>query len=113
MWLLVDLVYLGTSLTRTKEKEANHIKTNILCPLANSGGFPVDFLYLPCPRVGIINFISHELCLLCFQTISQRIKAGAIRVIKVQQAGKVVYSHNIIVFQMFPSFRNECFTHTD
>eukprot|EP00913_Durusdinium_trenchii_P022181 g20841.t1 len=63
-----------------------------------SGGFPVDFLYLPCPRVGIINFISHELCLLCFQTISQRIKAGAIRVIKVQQAMYQGLAANLAVY---------------
>lgn len=41
----------------------------------------MDFIYLPCPRVGIVNFVSPEQCQRCFQ-LSQR--HG--RVVKVQAA---------------------------
>lgn len=55
------------------------------------GCFPLDFVYLPCPRVGIINLVNHELCMMCYEIINQRIQTGRIRITKVQQAAVRVF----------------------
>lgn len=60
--------------------------------------FPIDFIYLPCPRVGIINFVNHELCWMCFDMITQRMQMGTIRIIKVQQAMYQGLQANLAVY---------------
>lgn len=63
-----------------------------------ASGFPIDFIYLPCPRVGIINFVNHELCWMCFDVITRRMQMGTIRIIKVQQAMYQGLQTNLAVY---------------
>lgn len=63
-----------------------------------ASGFPIDFVYLPCPRVGIINFVNHELCWMCHDMITQRMQMGTIRIIKVQQAMYQGLQTNLAVY---------------
>lgn len=72
-WLMIELHKIGTDST------------------FDLGCFPLDFVYLPCPRVGIINLVNHELCVMCYEIINQRIQMGRIRITKVQQAAVQVF----------------------
>ncbi|CAJ1342273.1 unnamed protein product [Effrenium voratum] len=60
--------------------------------------FPFDFLYLPCPRVAIINFVSPELCNWVFQILTQRIRSKTSCVVKIQQAMYQGLATNLAVF---------------
>lgn len=63
-----------------------------------ASSFPIDFIYLPCPRVGIVNFLNHELCRICFETILQHMEMATIRIIKVQQAMYQGLQANLAVY---------------
>jgi len=59
---------------------------------------PYDFVFLPCPRVAILNFLSHDLCMSCLTLVGRHARAGHGHIGKVQQASYQGLAENLAAF---------------
>ena len=85
--------------TQDLEKDEFLLMLRMVCPELWKGNvLPYDFVYLQCPRVMIVNFISHDLCLNCFTSVHNQIRDSRGHIGKVQQARYQGLAENLGAF---------------